>query len=161
SQGDTRFSDASKWWAELVSHSTVTDEVGEPGTGLVAFGSFAFADEPGDSVLVVPSVVVGRRGDVAWVTTVSTGSTSDSSSTSDSGWRWELAEPPPPAAPREVTFADGALDGGQWMSVVADAVARINNGDLEKVVLARDLVATAADPVDVRWPLQQLSTGYP
>ena len=33
-----------------------------PGTGLVCFGSFAFADEPGDSVLVVPEVVVGRRG---------------------------------------------------------------------------------------------------
>ena len=34
-----------------------------PGSGLVAFGSFAYADEPGDSVLVVPEVVVGRRGD--------------------------------------------------------------------------------------------------
>ena len=29
-----------------------------PGTGLVAFGSFGFADDPGDSVLVVPQVVV-------------------------------------------------------------------------------------------------------
>ncbi len=51
------------------------DEVGEPGTGLVSFGSFAFADEPGDSVLVVPQVVVGRRGDVAWLTTVGDGPT--------------------------------------------------------------------------------------
>ena len=50
-------------------HADVRDEVGEPGTGLVCFGSFAFADEPGDSVLVVPEVVVGRRGDMAWLTT--------------------------------------------------------------------------------------------
>ncbi len=51
----------------------VRDEVGLPGSGLVCFGSFAFADEPGDSVLVVPEVVVGRRGDRAWVTTISAG----------------------------------------------------------------------------------------
>src|SRR6185295_17365708 len=31
---------------------------------------------------------------------------------------------------------------------------------LEKVVLARDLVATCATPIDVRWPLNRLSTDY-
>lgn len=46
------------------------DEVGTPGSGLVAFGAFAFADEPGHSVLVVPWVVVGRRNGAAWVTTI-------------------------------------------------------------------------------------------
>ena len=39
------------------------------------------------------------------------------------------------------------------MAVVADAVRRINDGELEKVVLARDLIATAVAPIDVRWPL--------
>ncbi|MCP6135010.1 hypothetical protein NL393_38120, partial [Klebsiella pneumoniae] len=53
--------------------AVVRDEVGEPGTGLVSFGTFAFADDPGDSVLVVPAVVVGRRGDRAWLTTVGRG----------------------------------------------------------------------------------------
>jgi len=47
------------------------------------------------------------------------------------------------------------------MAVVADAVHRINAGALEKVVLARDLVATAAAPIDVRWPLARLSETYP
>jgi menaquinone-specific isochorismate synthase len=47
------------------------------------------------------------------------------------------------------------------MSVVADAVRRINAGDLEKVVLARDLLATAAADVDVRWPLRRLASAYP
>ena len=45
--------------------------------------------------------------------------------------------------------------------MVADAVARIGAGDLEKVVLARDLVATADDPIDVRWPLRRLAETYP
>jgi menaquinone-specific isochorismate synthase len=46
------------------------------------------------------------------------------------------------------------------MSVVADAVSRIDAGDLEKVVLARDLVATCDEAVDVRWSLHRLATDY-
>ena len=55
------------------ARAVVRDEVDEPGTGLVCFGTFAFADEPGDSVLTVPEVVVGRRGDRTWLTTVTRG----------------------------------------------------------------------------------------
>ncbi|MCW2835637.1 MAG: isochorismate synthase, partial [Nocardioides sp.] len=33
-------------------------------------------------------------------------------------------------------------------------------GDLEKVVLARDLIASCTQPVDVRWPLRQLARDY-
>ena len=60
--GATRFSDAGKWWSETTAAAVVRDEVNEPGSGLVCFGSFAFADEPGDSLLVVPEIIVGRRG---------------------------------------------------------------------------------------------------
>jgi menaquinone-specific isochorismate synthase len=151
--GTTRFADAAKWWSEATARSVVRDEVNEPGTGLVCFGTFTFADEPGDSVLVVPEVVIGRRGDTTWLTTISQGGLERLDASV------ELAEPP--QAPVEVSFADGALDGERWMSVVADAVARINDGDLEKVVLARDLVATAEAPVDVRWPLRRLTESYP
>ncbi|MDF1606119.1 isochorismate synthase [Nocardioides sp. YIM 152315] len=147
--GATRFADADKWWRETTARAVVHDDVVEPGTGPVAFGTFAFADEPGDSVLVVPRIVVGRRGDVAWVTTVDADAPS------------ELPAADAPAAPTGVSFADGALNGEQWMSAVADAVARISRGDLEKVVLARDLVATADQPVDVRWPLRRLTEQYP
>ncbi|KQY56915.1 MULTISPECIES: isochorismate synthase MenF [unclassified Nocardioides] len=145
--GPTRFSDAAKWWSEMVARADIRDEVNEPGTGPVSFGSFGFADDPGDSVLVLPRVVVGRRGDLAWVTTVDC----------------EIPDlaPAEPARAPVVSFADGARNGDEWMSVVADAVSRINRGDLEKVVLARDLIATSDVDVDVRWPLRQLSETYP
>ncbi|HEU4811278.1 MAG TPA: isochorismate synthase [Nocardioides sp.] len=151
--GSTRFADAVKWWQELTDRAVVRDEVTEHGTGLVCFGSFAFADEPGDSVLVVPEVVVGRRGDTTWLTTISRGDELDRDLT--------IATADEPASPVQVSFADGALDGERWMSVVADAVARISGGDLEKVVLARDLIATADAPIDVRWPLRRLTESYP
>jgi menaquinone-specific isochorismate synthase len=150
--GASRFDDAQRWWREQARHSVVRDEARLPGTGLVGFGSFAYADEPGDSVLVVPEVVVGRRGDVAWMTIISRGSLP--------------AVPPasevsPVREPQGATFSDGAMSGADWELVVADAVARIRRGDLDKVVLARDLVAELAEPLDVRAPIAQLSDRYP
>jgi menaquinone-specific isochorismate synthase len=146
--GPTRFADADKWWSETVSRAEVHDEVGEPGSGPVCFGSFAFADDPGHSALVVPRVGVGRRCGRSWMTVV--GADSSSAVVGD--------DVVPPA---NVAFADGALNGEQWLAVVADAVARIGAGHLEKVVLARDLLAAAAAPIDVRWPLRRLSADYP
>ena len=145
--GPTRFSDAVKWWSETVARADVVDHVGEPGTGLVSFGTFAFADEPGDSALVIPQVVVGRRGDRTWLTTVSVEAP-------------VLASAPVPDAPVGLVFSDGARNGEEWMSVVAEAVGRIAAGDLEKVVLARDLIATTDAPLDVRWPLRRLAAQY-
>jgi menaquinone-specific isochorismate synthase len=150
--GPDRFADARTWWTGLTRTSVVRDEAGLPGTGLVCFGSFAFADDPGESVLVVPEVVVGRRGDTTWVTTIGVGTITPAT---------ELVTTPAPAAPLGVTFADGALSGTEWESVVAGAVRRINDGGLEKVVLARDLRATADSDIDVRWPLTRLAESYP
>jgi menaquinone-specific isochorismate synthase len=146
-KGTARFSDADKWWSEITGRAEVEDAVNEPGTGLVAFGSFGFADDPGESVLVVPQVVVGRRGDQAWLTTVGVDLP-------------DLTPAPLPTPPAGLSFADGALNGEAWMSVVADAVTRINGGELEKVVLARDLVATCDEPLDVRWALRKLARDY-
>ncbi len=152
SRGAGRFADAHAWWRAQTRSAVVRDEVRLPGTGLVAFGSFAFADEPGDSVLVVPKVLVGRRDGRAWVTHVTASAIS------------APALPAPtsaPVAPEGVHFVDGARSGAEWESVVADAVRRINDGALEKVVLARDLVARADGDIDVRWPLRRLSEDYP
>ena len=163
--GSSRFSDADAWWSRTVAAAEVRDEVGEPGTGLVAFGTFAFSDaHAGDSVLVVPQVVVGRRGRRAWLTTVSAAgsSTAGTAGASPSSIleQW-LRERSPLRTPTDVRFADGSLDGESWMAVVADAVRRIDDGHLDKIVLARDLLATAAEGVDVRWALRRLATQYP
>lgn len=149
--GAGRFADADAWWSEVCASAVVRDEVGEPGSGLVCFGTLAFADDGEGSTLVVPEVVVGRRGDLAWVTTISTGGLVPAPS------------PQPTDAPEapDVTLADGHLSGAAWKAVVAEGIARIQAGALEKVVLARDVVATAGSDVDVRWPLRRLAVDYP
>ncbi len=153
SQGPDRFAAVDAWWAELVGHAVVRDEVDRPGTGPVCFASFGFADAPGTSVAVVPQVVVGRRGDTAWLTTVAAGTLG----------RHETAPQPTaaPPAPVDLVVGPGALDDDAWAAAVAEAVARIGDGRLEKVVLARDLIARAGAPIDVRWPLRRLTERYP
>jgi menaquinone-specific isochorismate synthase len=149
----------------------VRDEIGLPGTGPVAFGSFAFddvasledqfgpdgaADRP-TGVLVVPRVVVGRRAGVTWLTTISPAG--DLSSPPGP----ELVDPAarePVTTPGRVVVSDGAVDSRDWPALVAEAVDRIQAGDLDKVVLARDVVATAERPVDPRWLLGRLAAAY-
>jgi menaquinone-specific isochorismate synthase len=149
--GPGRFAEAGDWWRAVSAHAVVRDEVGVPGTGLLAMGSFGFADDPGDSVLLVPRVVVGRRGGAGWVTVVGE---------EELGPAPDLVPTPAPPSPGGVVFSDGSISGAAWEAVVAEAVRRINAGELEKVVLARDLVARTDEPLDVRWPLRRLAERY-
>jgi menaquinone-specific isochorismate synthase len=146
-RGPGRFAQARDWWRRLVAGWAVEDEVGVPGSGPVAFGSFAFADGPAASVLVVPQVVLGRRDGVTWLTTV--------------------GEAPRPAAPEavrrpsELRYAAGEASVTTWRQSVAEAVRRIRRGDLAKVVLAYDLMAATDDAIDPRFLLGRLAGRYP
>ena len=150
-EGPDRFTDAVDWWRSVSDAAVVRDEVAVPGTGLICVGSFGFADDPGDSVLIVPRVVVGTRGERSWVTVIGIDELSPVP---------ELVSHAEVTPPRNVTFADGAMSGTAWEMVVDQAVTRIGAGELEKVVLARDLVATADADIDVRWPLRRLAEQY-
>jgi menaquinone-specific isochorismate synthase len=155
--GETRFATAQAWWRRLVATAIVRDEVDLPGTGPVAFGSFSFdAGSTRGGTLVVPEVIVGHRGRRWWVTTIGVGGESGAVLPSPAA----LIPTSTPTAPVDVRYADGAISPAQWESAVAVAVQRIGAGELDKVVLARDLEARAAAPVDPRWLLQRLTSGY-
>src|SRR5215470_1825235 len=124
-RGPGRFTQARRRWRELTARLRVRDELGIPGTGPVAFGSMAFADDPGDSVLIMPRVVVGRRDGISWITTIG----------------GPAAAPKPVTAPGTVCYRAGAVNDAAHRRSVAAAVARIWAGELAKVVLARDLLA--------------------
>src|SRR5262249_27794548 len=63
--------------------------------------------------------------------------------------------------PSGVTWHDGSLSAMEWQQAVASAVRRISRGDLRKVVLARDVYASAARPLDQRVLLRRLASRYP
>src|SRR3954470_21910773 len=69
STGPDRFLEADIWWRHLVLEADIKDTVDCPGTGPVAFGSFAFSKVSAhESRLLVPEIVVGLRDGQAWLT---------------------------------------------------------------------------------------------
>src|SRR5258708_34212073 len=55
----------------------------------------------------------------------------------------------------------GSLPGPRGGQAVAEAVSAIKAGGLRKVVLARDVFATADEPIDARVLLRRLADRYP
>jgi menaquinone-specific isochorismate synthase len=153
--GEDRFTTGEKWLTELFDGADVTDEVGLPGCGPVAFGSFTFDPTSEGSVLVVPGWVLGRGDGRAWLTTIRSDQRPDPARLAD------LPEGSPAAPITELRWHDGSLTPPQWQHAVSAAVARIQAGELSKVVLARDLYATAPDEIDVRTLLARLAARYP
>ena len=158
--GPTRFTDAAAAWREVAENAEVRDTVGLPGTGLVAFGTFAFADaSEATSVLIVPEVIVGRRGSHSWVTRIS--SADDSVDGSHDGASPPEPVPTPFGDDYRVSLRPGQLPPAAFMDAVASAVRHISDHDVRKVVLARDLVGTVPPDCDLRRVMAELALGYP
>jgi menaquinone-specific isochorismate synthase len=68
----------------------------------------------------------------------------------------------PYVAPGAIAWHDGSLSAPEWQQAVGEAVRRIkHSARLRKVVLARDLHATADNLIDVRVLLRRLAARYP
>lgn len=144
---DNRITGLAEWWQQLVSAAIVHDEVGLPGSGLVGLGSFAFSDSSAEaSLFIVPSVVIGRRDGVAWITRIDGG--------------MPVAPTLLGAAPA-TAFAPGRMSGQRYTSAVAVATAAIAQGRVSKVVLARDLAGRIPAGADRRVLLTRLAAAYP
>jgi menaquinone-specific isochorismate synthase len=152
--GEDRFTAGEKWLRSVFDSADVDDQVRVRGSGPVAFGTFTFDASSDGSVLIVPRVILGRDGrGLAWLTTVT-----EPGETPPSGWPeggTALTEP------EALQWSEGSLPGPRWEQAVADAVTAIKAGSLRKVVLARDVFATADEPIDARVLLQRLARRYP
>lgn len=145
--GANRIAELGRKWRELVAGADIDDQVDLPGTGLVAFGSIAFADESSlESVLIVPEIIIGSRDGRMWLTSVNG------------------ATPPTPskfAAAAPIALTSGTQTRAGFEASVSRAVDAIVSGLAEKVVLARDLVAEVGDDFDLRPVLAKLAERYP
>jgi isochorismate synthase len=134
--------------ADALASIPVDDEVEVPGTGPIAFGALRF---DGAGPLVVPSIVVGRADDgTRWVTTV--GREEDEPPL--------LAEDQPRRGPSSFDVRPGRPPE-DWCDAVAAAVDSMQRGDLDKVVLAREILVEADEPIDVVEVLRRLRASYP
>jgi menaquinone-specific isochorismate synthase len=179
--GEDRFTAGEKWLRSVFDTADVDDRVRVRGSGPIAFGSFTFDASSDGSVLIVPRTVLGRDGrGRAWLTVCSRGDDPPQTPPDHGGaarppvppWPvppWDVApgaplwgeDVAPGAAFGALEWREGSLPGPAWEKAVADAVKAIRAGGLRKVVLARDLFATAAEPIDTRAVLGRLAGRYP
>ncbi len=158
--GPNRIHELSTKWLELAASVEVDDQVKLPGTGLVAFGSIAFADSSEtSSALIVPKMLLGLRDGRAWLTTIELDAEGHTIDLSDSANFWKTQTSFAANAP--VSLTSGNQSAEAFKSSVEKAVAAITEGGLEKVVLARDLVGTLSADFDIRASLNKLANRFP
>jgi menaquinone-specific isochorismate synthase len=146
--GPQRMTDAAAAWKRVAAAARVTDPLSLPGTGLVALGAFAFSDNSARrSVLIVPSVIIGRRDGVSWITRVDCDDV--------------LPAEQPIGEDFTMKFNFGPLDRPGYVRAVEAALVHLRSAELSKVVLARSMVGRLPAGADLRVILGDLTLGYP
>jgi menaquinone-specific isochorismate synthase len=146
--GKNRFEEVRTWWHKHLEAFSIADSVHGSGTGPVLFTSFSF-DRNDESYAFIPKVIVGKKGDKSWITWIGAGS------------QPSLAESPITYTTQEFSWSAGTLSEADWKKRVGQAIEKIESGSVEKVVLARDLIATTAAHIDARPILRSLAENYP
>jgi salicylate biosynthesis isochorismate synthase/menaquinone-specific isochorismate synthase len=175
--GASRFHQLERAWSELSERALCDQPDAPPGAGLVAVAGFAFADDGGRSPawqgfgpgsLTVPSIWLVRRGTATWLTCnvlVAAGDEDiDALVERASASLASLQERPLPLfdpAPIGRFSVHSPMPPAHYEEAVARAVERIRSGELEKVVLAREVQVRAPQPHDPGAVFDVLRAGFP
>ena len=149
--GAERFSRAQRWWASWCEN--VRDS--QP----IAFASFAFASTEETSSVVIPQFVVKRKDGVTTLTVVAAHDEVEDlllATARDLPSLTQTAH-----GLNNITWLEGSVPVATWQTSVDEAVARIGRGEIDKVVLARDIVAQSDEPVHIGALLQRLNDSFP
>ncbi|MEY4444205.1 MAG: hypothetical protein RL301_284 [Actinomycetota bacterium] len=144
--GPNRFQLARKWWHEQLDKLEINNPIHLPGTGPLLFTSFSF--DPNEiSELIIPEVIVGKRGNNSWIT-----------------WIGDKPQPKLQTTigeikPAEVVWQD--LSADSWREKVNRAIGEIQKDRLDKVVLAREILGKSNSEIDPRFVLKNLAMEYP
>jgi menaquinone-specific isochorismate synthase len=153
--GPNRISEMARIWRDQVSLAEVTDSLRIQCTGLVAFGSVTFSEDSTiNSVLVIPRLVLGTRDGRSWITEIV--AEGEESISADF-----LTQPASYLANEKLTFYDGAMSADLFTSQANLAIEKIRAGRIQKVVLARDIIAQLPSGFDLRTALRNLAVRYP
>ncbi len=165
--GPGRFTAVADRWRELRADAEIDTLDGPPGSGLAAFGGFAFAPDGGASPdwhgyppgsMIVPEVSLARQSGATWLTVNAQFAPDDTPEDVTARMAARLqslrADPLPLFDPHPTGRYEVAspMPPAHYEEAVARAVQRIRAGEFEKVVLARevDVHAPAAhDPAAV------------
>jgi menaquinone-specific isochorismate synthase len=136
----------------------VADAVGVPGGGLIAVGAFTFDPDAEGSRLRIPRVLIGRDGSRTWRTTIAA---LDGGPLSAAAAAPAVTSPGGGLGPDRPRYVGSTLDDTGWLEAVAEAIVRIRAGELEKIVLARDLQLWSRAPFPIDRVLASLAARFP
>ena len=171
--GEDRIHQASAWWSEVVGNADIDDTVNAPGSGLVAFGAMTFSDSSRQaSVLVIPRTIIGVSSTGAWRTDITVSGDTPKPGNDDNNDTVETdvstdttaiatLSPTPPTPLSPVSWQTGLVSEDDFVGMVKKTLDHLSLGHADKVVLARDLVATSPNGADWRQAIQRLSDRYP
>ncbi|HEX3979041.1 MAG TPA: isochorismate synthase [Solirubrobacteraceae bacterium] len=152
--GAGRFEAVSERWRELRADAEIDTLTGPPGSGLAAFGGFAFAPEGGASPewhgyapgsMMVPEVSLARQSGSTWLTVNALVAPDDTPEDGTERMAARLqslrADPLPLFDPHPTGRYEVAspMPPAHYEEAVARAVQRIRSGAFQKVVLAREV----------------------
>ena len=103
---------------------------------------------------MVPRLVLGTRDGRSWITEILP--EGEDSISADF-----LTQPSTYRANEKLKFYDGAMSAEYFMSQAESAIEKIRAGRIQKVVLARDIVAQLPSDFDLRTALRNLAVRYP
>lgn len=152
--GPGRFEAAARDVAAVLGEITSDNPLGWPGTGPLAVGALPFEDHLAGE-LIVPELVVGVTLDgEGWMTrTGCAGSVSGAMPAAEPDGSGRAA------TTGAVVRSNPAQD--EWSAAVAELLARIDAGELHKVVLAREVLVEAEAPFERAAVLAHLQATHP
>ena len=147
-KGENRFTDARTWWNQQLSEFMIKNNVHGSGTGPILFTSFSF-DPNQPSILVIPEIILGQKNGKSWITWVGSSNQPDLLKVNNS------------AVSGNILWQGGSISEQMWREKVGLAVTAIKSGQIEKIVLARDITAVSDVEINPRNLLQRLEIDYP
>ena len=151
--GSDRIQNLASQWRELCTKAVF--DGGATKGKLLAFGAIAFDSQSAvTSTLTVPRQVLSLKNGKATLTNITT-SRFETPKTLGPEWFAPLSPQ------KSINLVPGAVSEARFESLVESALQRIDAGQVEKVVVARDVTAKIPRDFDPRQAITRLTKRYP
>ena len=145
--GENRFQELAAQFNEFSKGVEIIGDIDSSAGSINAFAAITFSPESEfKSVLIVPESLLVIRSDKTWV----------ASFIEDFEWPEETK-----FSPEKLNFSQGKQSQAAFISSVEKALGQIDDGEISKVVLARDLVSEKPTDFDIRDAIQRLRERFP